>query len=166
MMNDLKLTPFETSDFKTLIDWLDGRDAAFLIQLSGPRYSFPLNKEQLLQSYNDESIESFKLSLDKTMVGHIQLLKYNEGERSASIGAVMVSPHHQKRGIAQEMLRQIMSYAKKHKKVQTLYLRVFDFNSAAIACYSKVGFQESTREDVYFPSIAQTWNCITMKKDL
>jgi RimJ/RimL family protein N-acetyltransferase len=44
------------------------------------------------------------------------------------------------RGIGQAMLRQVLALAFGELGLHRVDLGVFDFNEAAIACYSKVGF--------------------------
>ena len=158
------LETFEKEDIPELLDWMKDSDAEFLIQFAGPKYRFPLDEKQLLDTLYDKSILVFK-AIDETTgatIGHCQLMKINLRNKSASIGRVLIKPANRGLGYGYAMLKELINYAKSVLKLKQLSLRVFDFNQSAVRCYSKLGFVESEREDVVFQEMNKTWNCITM----
>jgi RimJ/RimL family protein N-acetyltransferase len=159
------LETFEKEDIPELLDWMKDSDAEFLIQFAGPKYRFPLDEKQLLNTLYDKSILVFK-AIDETTgatIGHCQLMKIDLPNKSASIGRVLIKPDRRNLGYGYTMLKELISYATSVFKLNQLSLRVFDFNQSAIRCYLKLGFVESKRENVVFQEINKTWNCITME---
>jgi RimJ/RimL family protein N-acetyltransferase len=159
------LETFEKKDIPELLDWMKDSDAEFLIQFAGSKYRFPLDEKQLLDTLYDKSILVFKAIEETTgaMIGHCQLMKIIDlPHNSAAIGRVLIKPDKRNLGYGYAMLKELINYAKSVLSLQQLNLRVFDFNQSAIRCYLKLGFVESKREEVFFPAINQTWNCITM----
>jgi len=158
------LETFEKKDIPELLDWMKDSDAEFLIQFAGSKYRFPLDEKQLLDTLYEKSILVFKAIEETTgaMIGHCQLMKIDLPHNSATIGRVLIKPDKRNLGYGYAMLKELINYAKSVLSLQQLNLRVFDFNQSAIRCYLKLGFVESKREEVFFPAINQTWNCITM----
>lgn len=64
------------------------------------------------------------------------------------------------------MLKQLITYTIKELSFRKLLLRVFDFNTPAIKCYTNLGFIEIKTDKVYFEEIQESWSCITMEKYL
>ncbi|MBE3088686.1 MAG: GNAT family N-acetyltransferase [Actinobacteria bacterium] len=158
------LKTFKKEDIPELLDWLKDSDAEFLIQFAGPKYRFPLDEKQLLDTLYDKNILVFK-AIDETTgatIGHSQLMKIDLGNKNATIGRVLIKPDMRGLGYGYAMLKELINYATSVLKLKQLNLKVFDFNQSAFRCYLKLGFVESKRENVVFQEISKTWNCITM----
>ncbi len=158
------LKAFKKEDISELLDWVKDFDAEFLIQFAGPRYRFPLDEKQLLDTIYDKSSLVFK-AIDETTgatIGHCQLMKIDPDNKSASIGRALIKQDNRGLGYGYTMLKELINYATGVLKFKQLRLRVFAFNRSALRCYLKLGFIESKRENIFFQEINKTWNCITM----
>lgn len=163
----LELRCFESSDCDCLIDWIP--DARFLLQFAGPGYSWPLDKAQLEQTLQaaqgeDPGYYRFKAvdgSTDEG-VGHIQL-GVNREKRTGLVQRVLVgNPACRGKGMGVRMLSLLCEFAFKELQLKELTLSVFDFNASAIACYERVGFEESGRKDGARQFGEESWNAIFM----
>lgn len=142
----IKLQYFERTDFKQLIDWIDS--PAFLLQWSGSAFEYPLTEEQLgkyIENANHEQADTYiyKVVEQETgvVMGHISLGRIDRSNKSARVGKVLVGhPSARGKGAGQQMIKEILKVAFDELKLHRVTLGVFDFNSAAIACYEKAGF--------------------------
>ena len=150
----ITLERFKICDAPTLISWIP--DKEFLLQWSGPSYTFPLTEEQLQAEVNLMLIEppkflmfTAKIADTNEVVGHIQLLGIDLVNKSARIGRVLVGDKsYRNKGIGMEMINGILTIAFETLKLHRVDLGVFDFNKSAIACYEKAGFKiEGTLRD-------------------
>jgi RimJ/RimL family protein N-acetyltransferase len=141
----IKLLPFEESDFDRLISWVDS--PAFLLQFAGSIFQYPLDVEQLTRylataTGDHATSKIYKVVNSKDeVVGHIELSNIDTYHCSATISRVLVNPTFHGQGIGTSMMRFILEVGFKELNLYRIELRVFDFNTSAIACYKKVGFQ-------------------------
>jgi len=158
------LKTFKKRDIPELLDWIKDSDAEFLMQFTGPRYRFPLDEKQLLDTLHDKSFLVFK-AIDKTTgtaIGHCQLMGIDPVNKSASIGRVLIKQDNRGLGYGYAMLKELINYATNVLQLKQLNLRVFDFNKSALRCYSKLGFVELKRENIFYREINKEWCCIAM----
>lgn len=142
----IELKYFESSDFKQLIDWIDSPE--FLIQWSGPAFTYPLNDKQLekyIENANNENAETLVYKvMDKEMgevIGHISLRNIDRKNKSARMGKVLVGNKNSRgKRIGQQMIKEILNIAFDQLQLHRVSLGVFDFNISAITCYEKAGF--------------------------
>ncbi|MCP4163734.1 MAG: GNAT family N-acetyltransferase [Deltaproteobacteria bacterium] len=161
----IKLEQFTRNDIPVLLKWLEKTNEEFLVQFSGPRYTYPLSKEQILETMDNNSYILFKVIGEDTgeIVGHCQFLGVNTGTKSAKIGRILLIPEKRGHGYGAEIIRQLQKYGEKKLLLQKIILKVYDFNKSAYNCYLKCGFVETGREEIYFESINKTWNTISME---
>lgn len=142
----IRLRFFEQSDFQQLIDWI--KTPAFLMQWGGPNFHFPLDEPQLeeyLKNANKEYSSAWIYSVvdNETglVIGHISLGNIDRDNKSARIGKVLVGDENVRgRGIGVHMMKEMLKIAFDELDLHRVSLGVFDFNTAAIACYEKAGF--------------------------
>lgn len=142
----IELQRFKNSDVNDLIPIIESK--SFLIQWAGPVFTFPLTAEQLVDHLRaGESIppkRRFFKALDtasEEAVGYVELDNIDRENGTASVCRVLVPPKHRGRGIAREMLRRILDIGFGEEGLRRIDLRVYAFNTPAISCYEKVGFQ-------------------------
>lgn len=144
----IKLEYFNRSDFDQLIEWIDS--PSFLLQWGGPEFDYPLDDKQLelyIENANNEEGDTliYKVVDEETdkAIGHISLGKIDRTNMSARIGKVLVgSLQTRGKGIGQKMIREALRIAFEELNLHRVSLGVFDFNTDAIACYEKAGFNK------------------------
>ncbi len=161
----IKLEQFTQNDIPVMLKWLEKTNEEFLVQFSGPRYTYPLNKEQILETMDDNSYILFKVIEEETgeIVGHCQFVGVKSGAKSATIGRILLIPDKRGNGYGAKIIQQLQKYGKEKLFLQKMILKVYDFNKSAYNCYLKCGFVETARDGKYFESINKTWNTISME---
>ena len=142
----IQLQEFEKSDIKQLVDWIDS--PAGLLQWAGPAFHFPLTEKQLedyVENANREEADVFIYKARDVetgrVVGHISLGRIDRKHRSARVGKVLVGDRDVRgKGIGGQMIANVLKIAFDELNMHRVSLGVFDFNTAAIACYEKAGF--------------------------
>ncbi len=141
----IKLTPFTVADFPRLIQWINSPE--LLVQWSGPvMFTYPLNVTQLqtyLEMGRGDAPEALIYTVrdeEDAPVGHIELGVINRPNGTASVCRVFVSPTARGRGLCVPMLQALLRVGFDELCLRRIDLRVYTFNTPAIACYERVGF--------------------------
>ncbi|RXJ04575.1 N-acetyltransferase [Anaerobacillus alkaliphilus] len=151
----IELRYFVRSDFNQLISWVNSPE--FILQWAGTSFVYPLDEAQLenyIENANHENADIliYKVVDTKTndVIGHISLGRIDRKNRSARIGRVLVGANAVRgMGIGQQMIREVLKVAFEELSLHRVSLGVFNFNTAAIACYEKVGFvKEGLHRDI------------------
>lgn len=161
-----KLENFNREDINSFLSWLEGTDSKFLYQFGGPRYSYPLDKNQVIEDMKTENSVLLKFVDSENIIGHCQFIRINSKESNASIGRLLINPAFRNMGYGQKMISAMISYAKNELNLSKLLLRVFDFNSNAIACYEKIGFKKCGSESKYIEAFNEKWVTLSMELKL
>jgi ribosomal protein S18 acetylase RimI-like enzyme len=139
----LKLRRRAASDLPTLIGWVP--DAAALFLFSGPRLSWPLDAQQLIDLEQVAGLIPWVLvddSNEDIPLGHFDIdlsQSQLDGGRSAQIGRVIVDPASRGRGLGTELMRLAVDEVGR-MDVAELGLYVIDGNTPAIRIYTGLGF--------------------------
>lgn len=144
----IRLEYFSKDDFQQLMDWIPS--AAFALQWSGPNFTYPLTKEQLTNYLEGANVEGASKYIFKVIdseknetIGHISLGNVDYVNKSARVGKVLVGASNARgKGYGTQMLQAVLKLAFETMKLHKVTLGVFDFNTLAIQCYKKVGFQQ------------------------
>ena len=136
----IKLVPFKEEDFEKLISWIENEK--ILVQFAGAVvFTYPLTKEQLETYIADDKRFAFKVVEVETneTVGHaeIYLVKPNV---SRLCRVLIGREEYRGKGIGRQIMAQLMDYSFNRLSVEVVELNVYDWNTAAIKCYEKVGF--------------------------
>lgn len=167
----IKLRKFEEADIPRLIGWVP--DARFLLQWSGPQYSYPLDREQLLdtleKTQGDKPSHFMFVAVHQpsgTVVGHIELMAVDYGKGTTQLGRVLIGdPTERSKGWGTAMVIEALNYGFKTVGLNEIWLGVFNFNQSAIACYAKLGFVECEFLKNAREIDGEKWNLIKMKLD-
>jgi RimJ/RimL family protein N-acetyltransferase len=134
------------ADFQQLRHW--SISAEYLQQWAGPSLTYPLDDRQL-ENYlaganhpaeSDKLVYCAVLGIEGIPAGHISLSAIDRKNGSARISRVVVNPELQGRGLGLRMVREVMRIAFEALGLHRLSLGVFDFNMAALKCYTAAGF--------------------------
>ena len=164
----IELKRFQQSDIPQLLSWIDS--AAFCMQWGGPSFQWPLTEEQLLTYIKENDGEEPERLIYKAVdgetgetVGHISLGKLDRENKTGRIGKVLVgNPDHRGKGIAGQMVTAICRIGFEELALERISLGVFDFNSAAIRAYERVGFQQEGLMRSFRQVGQERWNLIEM----
>jgi predicted GNAT family N-acyltransferase len=135
----MKLIPFDTSYYQTLIDWV--KEPETLFKFSGVGFTYTLTEMQLndyILKYPDRKLYIALNDLDIAMAyGEI----IPQDHESARLGHLIVGESQQRgKGVGQEFICNLNELAKIYFNIKTMDLFVIEGNMPAINCYLKCGF--------------------------
>lgn len=85
------------------------------------------------------------------------------------IPSIAIHPYYRRRGLAERLMRQVMTDIEKDKNATYIRLHVRESNQAAIALYKKLGFIIKDSEEDYYPdheaAYRMDYSLITVEKD-
>jgi RimJ/RimL family protein N-acetyltransferase len=144
----VELEAFERADFDRLIGWIGSAEE--LMQWAGPIFRWPLDRQQLERylaaaEAPEPTRRIFRAVDAGEAVGHVELNAIERWHRSATLSRVLVQPGLRGRGIGAAMVREVLAVAFDELGLHRVDLFVFDFNTAAIACYEGLGFRHEGR---------------------
>lgn len=164
---ELSLRQLTNDDAPELISWLTcERD---LLIWGGPYFDFPLTAHALaqliaehdgpcpgrecwaLEDENGQFIASFQIA-------------YNYRSGQAGLGRIVIRPTLRGKGIARKLLAIAEQAAFASAAINRLELRVFTFNTPAVAAYKRAGFvvEGTARQSARFGS--DYWDAFVMSK--
>jgi RimJ/RimL family protein N-acetyltransferase len=138
----VSLRALEPEDCDALLSWVGSADDLF--QWSGAwDFRWPLDRAQLERDLAAAS-ECRRLfaAVDGAggdLVGHVMLTVQPE-HRLGVIARVLVDPARRGAGLGAGLMREVVRVGFERQGLHRLQLAVYDFNTAAIACYQRAGF--------------------------
>ena len=157
----ITLEPFQKSDFDAFISWIDNKE--LLVTIAGNVFSFPVTHDQLQKYLDDEKSISFTIvdENSKNPVGHAEIVLANDG--TCKIDKLLIGDKSQRgKGIGEQVMNELVSYAFEKLPVHTVELNVFDWNKAGIRCYEKVGFIMNPGKVMNFEVNGEKWLAMNM----
>ncbi|MET8244100.1 GNAT family N-acetyltransferase [Streptomyces sp. NPDC005202] len=135
------LRPFTGDDIALLLSWVGSSSAMRL--WAGDAFRWPLDEAQLA-AYLAETRTPGRRSWTTwdgrgQAVGHASL-RVDFPARSGRLGRVLIAPQARRRGLAGEMLRQVLEVAFGDVGLRRLELGVYSDNVAAVRLYERMGF--------------------------
>jgi RimJ/RimL family protein N-acetyltransferase len=161
-----ELITFTEDQIPKFIKRVNSYNADFLVQFAGTGYSYPLTTDQLKSDMRNKNHLLFNFTVKSKIIGHCQLTRINIENLTASVGRVLIYSEKRGKGYSSLMLKHLVKYSQEVIGLKKLTLRVFDFNIPAINCYQNLGFTEIIREEIFYDTLNETWNCITMEKSI
>ncbi|UWX61337.1 GNAT family N-acetyltransferase [Chryseobacterium oranimense] len=135
----IQLLPFTIEDSLELISKI--KDKRMLLQFAGPAYHFPLTKEQLEIDLENENRFMFRVfdETEQKVIGHAQIFLK---ENTFLLGRILIwDENNRGKGYGKKIVQNLLQYGFSHFNRETAELNVYDWNTGAIECYKKVGFE-------------------------
>lgn len=127
-----------------IVCWNEGRDADFLMQWAGKALTYPVTREQILETQKTSSAV-FAILFEGQMIGTIALTSVDEQTGRGHIGHFLLDPAMTGKGHGSAIVQEFVDYCFGILRLRELTLRVFDYNKSALHCYEKNGFVERER---------------------
>ncbi|MDR2236183.1 MAG: GNAT family N-acetyltransferase [Chryseobacterium sp.] len=157
----IELLPFTIDNASELIPQI--KDQRMLLQFAGPAYDFPLTEEQLKTDLDNENRLMFRI-MDQEQgngIGHAQIFLK---ENSFLLGRILIwDENNRGKGYGKKIVQELLKYGFSRLNRETAELNVYDWNTGAIECYKKVGFERDPEVMSEVSIEGETWISIHMK---
>ncbi len=127
--------PFSKNDIQTICSFLQGETELFYFY---PNAFYPLTPEQL-QTAVDQRSDSTVIELEEAIVGFANFIRWDGG--TCHIGNVVVAPEARGKGVAQYLVRTMISLAGQKHSASTVTISCFNENTAGLLLYKKLEFE-------------------------
>ena len=156
------LRKFESQDMPSFLAAI--HDAKMLMQFAGPAYVFPLTAEQVAVDLQADDVRVFSMVTDKDeVVGHAQMQIFSD---SVLVRRILIwDGAWRGQGWGKHMVQQLLDVAFAMRKVQQVRLNLFDWNTPAIRCYQRLGFELSAGPAKTVQVAGETWQSLRMTCD-
>jgi RimJ/RimL family protein N-acetyltransferase len=138
----IALRPLEPEDCEALLPWIPSADALF--QWSGPwDFRWPIDRDQLLRDLHAAHGRRVLFAAVDEAGGELRghaMLTVQPDHGLGVIGRVLVDPGRRGGGLGTALMREVVRAGFDRFGLHRLQLAAYDFNTAAIACYQRVGF--------------------------
>jgi len=154
-LNNVELLNFERDSFDQLIAWAN--EPEILMQFAGPDFVFPLTRKQLEKSINEPLRRSFAVRLNSTMqiIGHAEIYLNND---NAHLCRILIGEESMRgKGIGQQIVQELLRMSFQELNCKNASLNVYDWNTMAINCYTRAGFQVSDEPKNSSEISGETW---------
>jgi RimJ/RimL family protein N-acetyltransferase len=159
----IRLEQFGRDNYADLVAWVESEEA--LMQFAGPLLKFPLAAEQLDVSLSDKNRIAFRVVDNERNrgIGHAEIYL---SENSARLGRILIG-EKERRGkrLGQQIVGLLLDFSFTNFDIPLVELNVFDWNTAAIKCYEKVGFTVNPAKTIERKIKDKTWIAINMTID-
>ena len=156
----IRLEKFDDYGYDRLISWVDNAES--LMQFAGPAFTFPLTREQLEKSVNDENRHTFTVvdSFCNKAIGHAEIYLTWD---CAYLGRILIGEHRLRgKGIGRQIVFLLLDYAFTVLNRLKVQLNVFDWNLPAIKCYKSAGFDIIPGKTAERIVNGKTWTVLSM----
>jgi len=157
-MIDLK--PFTEDDFEVFKSWIHSSDELF--QFAGPIFTYPVTDEQLVNYINLTDKRPLKVVLKSTneIIGHCEM---NFADGNNRLSRILVGKKELRgQGMGEQIIRSLVALFFIDPRVNEVDLNVFDWNTAAIKCYEKVGFRINFKNTEVMNVNGNVWTKLNM----
>ncbi len=145
----IMLREYQIEDFTEIRKWVNDPEAT---EYLSDIFLFPHTTgqtERFLKEIIDgrSASKGFVIADRKTeaYLGQIDLVKIDWKNRVGTLGIIVGAPENRGRGIGTEAIRLLLEFAFQRLNLHRIELEARDYNTRALRCYRKCGFQEEGR---------------------
>lgn len=136
------LRPIRKSDLKHIESWINDMEVQYYAQEEYPFYFEPW----LVKHMYGDGIKGKKQiyiieDKFKNVIGELWLYPIDYVKRTAELIITIGKRELRGRGYGKDAINTIKKYCFENLKLESIYLKVFSFNSRAINCYKACGFK-------------------------
>ncbi len=138
------LSPMCVDDAETYVKWMNDFNITDNVGNTSRVISIEGERAWLSQSTSQYHFAIVSLENDE-LIGNCGLQEINQMRQCAEVGIFIGDEKNRNKGYGREALSLLSNYGFDYLNLNNIMLRVFSFNTLAINCYKKVGFQEIGR---------------------
>lgn len=138
------LSPLSLEDAERYTAWLNDLETTRFLLQSAKVIGLQGEKEALASLCKEQNYAIVEKGSDE-LLGNCGLMDVSAVHRSAEVGIFLGEEGRRGKGYGSEALRLLCDYAFNILNLESLSLRVYDFNLRAQAAYRKAGFKEAGR---------------------
>ncbi|MBN1362545.1 MAG: GNAT family N-acetyltransferase [Sedimentisphaerales bacterium] len=161
----VEVLPFKMKYIPAIMSWV--KTEADMVQWAGHAFVWPMTQRQFHEHLRESkarlpSLYPFALWNRGRVFAYCELANHQRNSSSAMLSRVIVAPRRRDKGYATFMIREVLRFGFGDLGLNRIWLGVFDFNKAAIACYQRVGFvfEGTLRQSAKLGG--SYWNCHVM----
>jgi len=145
-----RLRAIEREDIPRFLKWLNDPEVTRYLTLYTP-LSKAEEERWFERQLADESSRVFAIETEEGVhIGNIGLHHIDWKNRHAELGIFIGEKEYWNQGYGADAIRALLRFAFQEMNLHRVYLHVFDFNTRAIRCYEKCGFQLEGRAREFF----------------
>ncbi len=150
-------------DLPQFINWAE--DEKTLVQWCGPVFNYPLTMPQL-ESYFSETEKEVPtryllkyVTANGEMAGVCELGNVDRRNNAGSVCRVFVDKNFRGKGIAKDLIKEVLKYGFGTLKLNRIDLNVYTYNAGAIKCYEELGFVKEGVKRSSTKFGGEYWDC-------
>lgn len=144
--NRIYLSPRNSQDVEIFTKWLNDFQVTDYTGRSGSIVTLEGEKQYLEQTESEEKRQFVIVTLDKDeMIGTVGVEKIDRLNQTGRLGIFIGEAEYRSNGYGTEAINLILEYGFHYLNLNSIQLKVYEFNQRAITCYEKCGFQEMGR---------------------
>lgn len=155
------LQPFNRRDFGQLICW--SATPEILMQYAGPSFNFPLTIAQLEATLADKKRQAYSImhQADNVPIGHAEI--YFPNPSTAHFCRILIgNENHRGKGFGLLTVQDLLTKFFSIDGITEASLNVYDWNTAAIQCYTNAGFSTNNISSPAHIN-GQVWTTLNMR---
>lgn len=140
--NQVTLALLDSEDAEIYAQWVNDLETMFGMDFVSRNFTIQQEKEALSQLANSEKNFAIYTRQENKLIGSCGIVNHDMLNQWASVGLFIGDKTCWNGGYGTEAMRLLVDYCFQILNCHTVRLHVYSFNTPAIACYKKVGFQQ------------------------